>query len=135
MRFILLLALMLFIPGCVSSENYAKFVYKTPETTVQPEYGYLKVYTHSNPGVPYSPDGEEYPVFTPYNIYAKDGQLVKQVRASEFAPAKVKLAKGEYVVVAEMSDEKVISYTVNIEPGMILEVDPAMLENVLSKAE
>lgn len=137
MRFILLAAIVLFISGCASSPDTGKFAYKSPEATVKPEYGYLKVYTHSYPGKAFivDLDSEEYPVYTAYKIYRIGGQLVKAVESSNFKPATVKLAKGEYVVVAEMREGEVSSYSVTVEAGQVVEIDSAMLPNALSKAE
>ena len=137
MRFILLAAIVLFISGCASSADPGKFAYKTPATTVKPEYGYLKVYTHSYPGKTFIADldDQEFLVYTPYKIYRKGGEPVKAVESSDFKPATVKLAKGEYVVVAEMREGEVSSYSVTIEAGQVLEIDSAMLLGVLSKTE
>ena len=137
MRSILFLTLILFIAGCASSNNSRSFAFKTPEAAVKPEYGYLKIYTHSYSEEPrsFSSDGDESEpiIYTPYKIYGKDGSLVKQVYSTEQTPLTVKLAKGEYVIVAEMSEGEESSYKVTIEPGLVLEVDSAMLENAPSK--
>ena len=139
MRSILFLTMVLFIMGCVSAGNSGQFAYKTPETIAEPEYGYLKIYTHSYAKEPlsFSSDGDELEniVYSPYKIYRKDGSLVKNVHSTEKTPAKVKLAKGEYVVLAKMSEEEVSSFTVNIEAGLVLEVDATMLENAFSNGE
>jgi hypothetical protein len=133
MRIILFVSLVYFISGCAPSEFSGKFDYKIPETALNPEYGFLKVYTHSNPGLPISQDNEEYKIYTPYKIYMAEGRLVKQVRSSLDYPGIVKLEKGEYVIVAEMSEGIISSYCVSIEPGLVMEVDLAMLENSSSK--
>jgi len=137
MRLILLAAIVLFISGCASSPDTGKFAYKAPKATVKPEYGYLTVYTHSYPGKAFiiDSDSEAYPVYTAYKIYRIGGQLVEAVESSNFKPVTVKLAKGEYVVVAEMREGEVSSYSVTIEPGQVLEIDSTMLPNALSKAE
>lgn len=139
MRSILFLTLMLFISACVSTGNSGQFAYKAPDATVEPEYGYLKIYTYSYYEEPrsFSSEGYEFEpiVYTPYKVYGKNGSLIKNVYSTEKTPAKVKLSKGEYVVVAKMSEEKVSSFIVNIEPGMVLEIDSTMLENTFSIAE
>jgi len=129
MRVTLLVLLVYLISGCAPSEFSRKFDYKTPETAINPGYGFLKVYTHSNPGLPISQDNEEYKIYTPYKIYMTDGRLVKEVRSSLEYPATVKLEMGKYVIVAEMSAGIISSYRVSIEPGLVMEVDLALLEN------
>lgn len=139
MRSILFLTLVLFISGWAFAGDSGQFTFKTPETAVKSEYGYLKIYTHSYFEEPlsFSSDGEdpENIIYTAYKIYRKDGSLVKNVYSTEKTPVKVKLAKGEYVVVAKMSGEKVSSFSVNIEPGQVLEVEEKMLGNASSKEE
>lgn len=139
MRSILFLTMVLFISGWAFAGDSGEFAYKSPETTVESEYGYLTIYTDSYYQEPlsFSSDGGDPQniTFTPYKIYRKDGSLVKNVYSAEKTPLKVKLAKGEYVVVAKMSEEKMSSFAVNIEPGQVLEVDAAMLGNTSSNEE
>lgn len=139
MRSILFLTLVLFISGWAFAGDSEQFAFKTPETTVKSEYGYLKIYTHSYYKEPlsFSSDGGDPQniIYSPYKIYRKDGSLVKNVYSTEKTPLKVKLAKGEYVVVAKMSEEKVSSFAVNVEPGQVLEVDATMLGKTSSKGE
>lgn len=139
MRFIIVATLGLLISGCASSGNSGKFDYKTPEVAAKPKFGYLKIHTYSHlkEQLAYSTESDEPEtmVFAPYRIYGKDGALVKKVRSTEIAPATVKLPEGEYVIVAEMSKEKVRSFTVDLEPGIVLEVDATMLKNSFSQAE
>lgn len=139
MRFILALTLMLFISGCASFQNSGKSAYKTPEITVKPEFGYLKIYTYSYPKdqLSFSPESQEPErmVYAPYRIYGSDGTLVKEVQSTEITPLRVKLPAGEYVIVAKMSKDKVSSFAVNIQPGQVMEVDAAMLQNAFSKSD
>ena len=139
MRFVLSLVLMLSFVGCALSANSGNLDYKTPETTITPEFGYLKIFTYSYPKerLSFSPESQEPErmVYAPYKIYTSDGTLVKEILSSEITPAKVKLPAGEYVIVAKMSKDKVSSFTVNIKPGQIMEVDATMLENALSKSD
>lgn len=138
-RFVLPLVLMLSFAGCALSANSGKLAPKASETTIKPEFGYLKIYTYTHPKeqLSFSPESQEPErmVYAPYKIYGSDGSLVKEVQSSEISPARVKLPEGNYVIVAKMSKDKVSSFTVNILPGQVMEVDASMLENALSKAD
>lgn len=117
----------------------AKSDYESPKTAIKPEFGYLKVHTYSYPKEPLSFSSEsaepEGIVYAPYSIFARDKTLIKQVSSTEAHPATIRLPRGEYVIVAKMSKDKVSSFAVNIEAGQLIEVDAIMLENAISKSD
>jgi hypothetical protein len=94
---------------------------------VKPGVGYLKVYPFSPVDAVYSSPNSENVIFSPYKIYRKNGQLVETASASFNSAEITALLKGEYVVVIYFSKDVVKKFWVKIEPGMITEINNAVL--------
>jgi hypothetical protein len=120
--------LMLFI-GCSTSNIGSKYEFKEPDSSINSDIGYLKIYTSHYEETGYFSEDPPYKLFKGYSVYIKDGDLVKNIDKSINQPNVVKLPKSEYVLVAELEKNIVNSFTVKIEKGKLLEINSGNLEN------
>lgn len=117
----LVLTTVVIFTGCFRSTT-TRLDFKEPTATVAPSVGYLKVYTASYAEKEW-PDEPEIRVFSGYNIYLPDGTLLRKVGEAYNTPEKIKLAPGNYVVVAKLDNDEATSLNVIIEPGKMTEVN------------
>ena len=118
--------------GCSSSNIGYRYDYMEPNTNVDNNIGYLKVFTdkYKEKGIYGEDPANE--VYKGYSIYKKNGDLLMDVEKSYQTPKLVRLDKGEYVVIAELHKNVVQSFIVSIEKGKMLEIDKSMVKNPLA---
>lgn len=117
----------LVLGACSQQGKLAHLEYREPEFTVDAQIGYLKVHTHRYVAKKeFIDDSDEY-FYSPYAIYTVEGELVKQVGSSASTAKTVQLKAGEYVVVGKLAGDRVSSFKVTIQPGLITEIDPSVL--------
>lgn len=94
---------------------------------IRPGTGYLKI-SPSRAAAPFYPGDA---VLLPVTVFQRDGKRVKSVEAS---PEMSELPQGEYIVILEeRAGAPGGSFLAIIKPGMITEIDPAMLIPFASK--
>ena len=121
---------LLLLIGCSSSSDIGyKYDYMEPNTDLNNNIGYLKVFTdkYKEKGT-YSEDPAN-EVYKGYSIYSKNGDFIRDVEKSYQTPELVKLEEGEYVVIAELHRNVVQSFLVSLEKGKMIEVDKTMVQN------
>lgn len=126
-----IILLSLLITSCRSSDIGRKYDFIEPNSKINSDIGYLKIYTFSyeEKGVySYDPDRE---VYKGYTIYTLAGDYLMDVEKAYEVPELIKLPAGEYIVVAEFQKNIINSFPIKIESGKILEIDKDMLEDLV----
>lgn len=123
---------LLFLVGCSGSDIGHQYNYLEPNTNVNNNAGYLKVFTdkYKEKGI-YGEDPAN-DVYKGYSIYTTNGDFITDVKKSYQTPKLIRLEEGEYVVIAELHKNVVQSFVISIEKGKILEIDKSMVKNPLA---
>lgn len=125
-------SLLLFLTGCSISNIGHKYDYLVPNTDVNNNIGYLRVFTdqYKENGIYGEDPANE--VYKGYSIYTKNGDFLMDVEKSYEMPKIVRLNEGKYVVIAELHKNVVQSFVVTIEKGKMFEIDKTMVKNPLA---
>ncbi|MEJ2613427.1 MAG: hypothetical protein P8Z35_00560 [Ignavibacteriaceae bacterium] len=128
----LFVASLLLLVGCSSSNLGHKYNYLEPNTNINNNVGYLKVFTdkYKEKGIYGEDPANE--VYKGYSIYTTNGDFITDVEKSYEIPKLVRLEEGEYVVIAELHKNVVQSFVVSVEKGKMLEIDKSMVKNPLA---
>lgn len=123
---------LLLLVGCSSSNIGHKYNYLEPNTNVNNNIGYLKVFTdkYKEKGMYGEDPANE--VYKGYSIYTTNGDFITDVEKSYQIPKLVRLEEGEYVVIAELHKNVVQSFLISVEKGKMLEIDKSMVKNPLA---
>lgn len=119
--------------GCSSSENIGhKYDYIEPNTALDNNIGYLKIFTDKIMEKVHYDQDASYEVYKGYSIYKRNGDFVKDIGKSYHLPKLVKLEEGDYVIIAELYKNIIQSFKISIEKGKILEIDKNMVDNPIA---
>jgi hypothetical protein len=122
----------LIVSGCGNSKIGRQYDFIYPNTSVNSNFGYLKVFTVKYVEKDSFSKDQDYYFHKGYSVYSKFGDLILDVNKAYGQPEIVKLPEGEYIVIAELFKHITNSFPVVIEKGRILEVDDSMIEYPLS---
>lgn len=122
------LTAILFIAGCAGSEEMSiTNKYITPNSKLNFNKGYLKIYTYKFDEKIEEIDNASINMYKGYTIYNNSGNLVLDIPDSPSSPFVAKLNEGNYVVVAEFQKGLLSSFNVKIEKGKVVEIDKSMI--------
>ena len=74
-----LIALSLLVIGCSTSNLGSKYEFKEPDSSINSDIGYLKIYTNYYDETGDFAEDPPYKVYKGYSIYTKDGDSVKNI--------------------------------------------------------
>lgn len=126
------IAILLLFIGCSSSDIGHQYDYIEPNTDLNNQIGYLKVFTDTYEEKGIYAEDPAYEVYKGYSIYTKNGDFLRDVEKSYQTPKLVRLKEGEYVIIAELHKNVVQSFLISIEKGKMLEIDQSMVQNPLA---
>jgi len=121
--------LLVTLASCTTPDIGRMHEFIEPNSKVNVDEGFLKVYTYNIKEKGNAWDDPVYDVFKGYTIYSKNGEFIMDVNKSYDNPELIKLQVGEYIIIAELHKNIINSFVVNIERGKILEIDNSMIEN------
>ncbi len=127
-----ILVSIIFFTSCGGSNINEQNVFIEPNSKLESNLGYLKVYTYSFEEKGDYQDDPVYEVYKGYSIYTVNGDHISDVEKSYEEPELVKLPAGEYIVVAEMNKNILNSFIAKVEKGKILEIDESMIKNSIA---
>lgn len=124
------LAAIFIIAGCAGSKEMSiTNSYITPNSKLNFNKGYLKIYTYNFDKPIEEIDNASTNMYKGYTVYNNSGSLVLNIPDSPSSPSVAKLNEGNYVVVAELQKGLLSSFEVTIEKGKVVEIDKSMIQN------
>lgn len=113
------IALFFSLLSCSSSNIGHQYDYMEPNTAINNNTGFLKIYTVKYEEKKNYSDDASYEVFKGYSIYSKNGDFIKDVEKSYQTPKQVRLEEGGYVIIAELYKNVIQSFIISIEKELL----------------
>jgi hypothetical protein len=119
----------LILSSCATPDTGKKYEFIEPNSLLNVDEGYLKVFTCKIKEKGGAWDDPVYDVYKGYTIYTREGEYIMDINRSYEKPELVKLEAGEYIIIAELHKNIINSFSVKIQRGKILAIDKSMVEN------